>query len=144
MRFPIYLTCYAGIKNYIVTKDKKIGHLSQAFLDDLQVVFEAKAAVAKARRDDYELKRRDLEREATKKRCDDFEAAAASFLNESVTANVNNVPESQAAVRSLVLQSVSQPGYYSCALPFPVIPQLTTCCQIWSRSHSRSSSSQSF
>ena len=120
VRFLIYLT--AGIKNYIVTKDKKIGHLSQSFLDDLQVVFEAKAAVAKARRDEYELKRRDLERKATKKRCDDFEAAAASFLNESLTANVNNVPESQAAVRSLVLQSVSQPGYYSCALPFSVIP----------------------
>ena len=109
----IYLA--AGIKNYIVTKDKKTGHLSQSFLADLQVVFDAKAAVAKARRDDYELKRRELQQEATRIRCDAIEAAADSFLtvNSNETVNVTNVHESQAAVRNLQLPSVSQPGYYN-------------------------------
>ena len=85
----------AAIPNYRKTQDVKIGRLKQSFLDDLQVVIDAKAAVAQSRRDAYELKRREREQEATKKRCDEVEAAAASFLNESITANVTNVHEPQ-------------------------------------------------
>ena len=84
-------------------------------LDDLQVVIDAKAAVAQSRRDAYELKRREREQEATRIRCDAFEAAAESFLtvNSNEAVNVTNVHESQAAVRNLQLPSVSQPGYYN-------------------------------
>ena len=141
MRFLLYLA--AGIKNYIVTKDKKIGHLSQAFLSDLQVVFAAKAAVAQARRDNYELKRREAEREATRIRCDAFEAAADSFLTitSNETVNVTDAQESPAAVRNLQLPSVSQPGYCNHSPSFYFAPlMLTLAMQIRSRSRSRSSS----
>ena len=140
---PFLMCVAAGIKNYIVTKDKKIGHLSQAFLSDLQVVFACKAAVAKARRDNYELKRREAEREATRIRCDAFEAAADSVLTtaSNETINVTDAQESQAAVRNLQLPSASQPGYcnHSPSVCFPT-DVLTLAMQIRSRSHSRSSS----
>jgi hypothetical protein len=105
----------AAIPNYRKTQDVKIGRLKQSFLDDLQVVIDAKAAVAQSRRDAYELKRRAREQEATRIRCDAFEAAAESFLtvNSNEAVNVTNAHESQAAVRNLQLPSVSQPGYYN-------------------------------
>ena len=116
----IYLA--VGIKNYVITNDKKIGYLSQSVLTDLQVVFDAKAAVANARRDAYELKRRESERDATATRCDAIEAAADSFLtvnyNETVNVSSVHVHESQAPVRNLQLQYVSQPGYYNHSASF--------------------------
>jgi len=106
---------FAAIPNYRKTQDVKIGLLTKTFLDDLQVVIDAKAAVAQSRRDAYELTRREREQEATRIRCDAFEAAAESFLtvNSDEPVNVTNVHESQAAVRNLQLPSVSQPGYYN-------------------------------
>ena len=106
--FPCLIYLAAGIRDCIVTNDKKIGHLSQSFLTDLQVVFDAKAAVTNARRDAYELKRRRSERAATTTRCDAIKAAADSFLavNHNKTVNVTSVHthESQEAVRNLQLQ----------------------------------------
>jgi hypothetical protein len=59
-----------AIKHYIVRRDRKIGHLGNAFITDLQIVFEQLSATAKRKRDTCELARRQKQRDETNSRCD--------------------------------------------------------------------------
>jgi hypothetical protein len=59
-----------AIRNYIVTRDRKIGHLGMAFITDLQIMFERRSVTAKRKRDTCELATTHTEPDELSSGCD--------------------------------------------------------------------------
>ena len=73
-----------AIKHYIVTRDRKIGHLGIAFITDLQIIFERRSATAKRKRDTCELARRQKQRDEISSRCDKLQEREDHDVNHSL------------------------------------------------------------